>query len=79
MRSAVAHGSEVKEDQLKPAITHLRAIVRRALIRTIVLGPHLDPDTVFDEALLSTQVRKKRINDPIAAFLESLKSGPQPS
>jgi hypothetical protein len=74
VRSAVAHGSEVKEGQLNPTITHLRAIVRRALVRTIVLGPHLDPDTVFDEALLSTQVRQERIENPVAAFLQPLKS-----
>lgn len=76
VRSAVAHGSEVKEAQLKPTLTHLRAIVRRALVRTIVLGPQLDPDTVFDEALLSTQVRRERIKKPVAAFLEPLTSDP---
>ncbi|CRK57076.1 hypothetical protein [Alloactinosynnema sp. L-07] len=76
VRNAVAHGSEAKEKQLTATITHLRAIVRRALIRTIVLGPHLDPDTVFDEALLSTQVRHERIEQEVAAFLEPLTSRP---
>ncbi|UOX90404.1 HEPN domain-containing protein [Amycolatopsis sp. FBCC-B4732] len=79
VRSAVAHGSEVKESQLHPAVNHLRPIVRRALVRTIILGPHLNPDVVFDEALLSTQVRRQRIEEPVAKFLEPLKPDPESS
>jgi hypothetical protein len=31
---------------------------------------------VFDEALLSTQVRRERIKKPVAAFLDPLTSDP---
>lgn len=73
----MAHGSEVKENQLRSTITHLRAILRRALVRTIILGPHLDPDTVLDEALLSTRVRQERIKKPVATLLKQLTSDPR--
>ena len=68
VRSRIVHGDDPNLEQLATALDNMRAIVRRAISRAVILGPSEDLNELCDQALLSGSVRRERINQAISTF-----------